>query len=798
MMGQLGAPPRRAQCSPPLAFLLLALTVPSASSEAPQLAEPAPELEMYEVIVVGGTPSGCMAAVAAAREGRRTMLLEPSANVGGMMAAGLGKTDYGVRPDTIGGVAIEFFRRIAVHYNTSFAYPSPGGCSRADGGGWLFEPHVAEDVLRAMLREANVTLRTDSRVVSVRFAAGDAAAPRLDAVGVLGAGSGGEAVLTRGRVFIDATYEGSLMKLSGVRCTFGRESRATYDEPSAGRLPAAGTSEARGWPAHSGDLTAPFLGGGSPYVDASNSTLIKGVSAAVPVALGEADSLSGSYDWRLTFTNVKENMLPIPEPDNYDPAEYEIVRRLIKRGWNATPAMDPDFLPQLNHKTDWKLLTKFGLGELVGPQNEYPNATWQRQQEIYSEFKQWTLGLFSFFRNDPASPPELKRRLTYGLCKDEYVRSGHWPFQMYIRVALRMVSELVLIEKDVVTSVFKDRSDAIGLGSYTVDIPGPAQRIVVDGMIANEGSLKVGPDAPGCNGSACGGYCDPTLAPYPLPYGIMTPRSSEVGNLLVPVAVSASHVAFNSLRMEPQWMILGHAAGVAAAMVTSLPGVAVSVGDVDVAALRARLHGQGQVLTPPQPQPQPPPPRPTAGVWYAWMKMFRLDSNASTITATEAKSLLKRVTTVPSGSLPPAEVCRVPTGTVLRLTRPANTTADGYFRVELATGQRCSVAAAINTDKMDGGGRWKTDDTNVSGSRRRAGHNGPHPLPSGGLQKQKPHLVYVLSDNLGWGNVGYHRAASSAGPSPEVVTPNIDELVRTGVELDRLYTYKFCSPSRSR
>ena len=261
-------------------------------------------------------------------------------------------------------------------------------------------------------------------------------------------------------------------------------------------------------------------------------------------------------------------------------------------------------------------------------------------------------------------------------------------------------------------------------------------------MIANEGSLKVGPDAAGCKGGACGGYCDPTLAPYPLPYGIMTPRSGEVGNLLVPVAVSASHVAFNSIRMEPQWMILGHAAGVAATMATPSAGAGVSVGDVDVAALRLRLKEQGQILIPPALPPPPPPPplppRPSTGVWFAWKQMFKLVNQ--TIAATEAKSLLKRVTTVPSGKLPPSEVCRVPMGTVLRLTRPAETTADGYFRVALVGGQRCPVAAAINLDdqvhmnpvkhKMDdGGGRLKTANTNVSASHQRARQSGLYPWP---------------------------------------------------------------------
>jgi hypothetical protein len=237
------------------------------------------------------------------------------------------------------------------------------------------------------------------------------------------------------------------MKLAGVSYTFGREANTTYHEPSAGRLPAAGTSEATGW--QHGDLSNAMLGGINPFSDASNSTLIKGVSGTPAVPIGGADGLVGSYDWRLTMTDVRANMIGIPAPASYNATDYELLRRLIAKGWNPTPAMVPSFRAIPGHKSDWKMLAEgkggYAMGELVGPQNEYPNATWQRQVEIFEAFKQHTLGVFHFFKTDPVVPPELRAKMmTYGLCRDEYNRSGHWPGQLYVRVALRMVSDLVL------------------------------------------------------------------------------------------------------------------------------------------------------------------------------------------------------------------------------------------------------------------------------------------------------------------------------------------------------------------
>lgn len=492
------------------------------------------------------------------------------------------------------------------------------------------------------------------------------------------------------KVFIDGTYEGALLKMAGCSYTFGREANTTYNEPTAGRLPTF--HEQPTW--HFGDRTAELPGGINPYVDATNTTLIKGVWGGEVAPPGGADRRVGAYDWRVTLTDNVSNMVPIPVPDDYDPAEFELFRRSLALGGGGT-SIPPFEVP--NSKTDWKMAKTFG--EHPNFQWGYPNGTWEEQQAIVAEFKRYGLSLLHFLATDPAVPARARAKMqTLGLCKDEYNRSAHWMPQLYVRTALRLVGDKVLTQADVVSDTWLGAGEqCIGLGAYTVDVPGPVQTIVMDGQVVNEGALKVPT------------FCDPDVAPFAIPYSSMLPKRGEVANLLVPVAVSASHVAFNTIRLEPTWMILGQSAGIAAAMACDgssssrrrrnvqrksssrdragnrVVGGKGIVSEVNIAALQGKLVALGQVLDWKAPAPPQPP---SLGVWYAYTAMFNYIPGSLDIAATKPNSLLKRNASVPSGSLPPDEVCHLSTGAVLTLAKPA-TLVQPYWIVQLGQGEAC-------------------------------------------------------------------------------------------------------------
>jgi len=635
-----------------LLLLLPALSLTSGSSGSSPGA--------FDVVVHAATPGGVAAAVAAGRGGARVLLLEPGQYIGGAMSGGLGDTDYGVQASVIGGLAEEFFRAVARHYGVPFAYPAAGQCSTHPTG-WAFEPHVAELVMVGMLRGANVTVITQARIVRALTsptyhhrgggATGSAHAPRIAAVVT----SDGRRFA--GRMFIDASYEGALMKMANVSYTFGREASSTYNESCGGRLPAAATGVPFG---HTDQLPR----GLSPYTDATNRTLLPGVVAAADVApLGGADNKVGSYDWRVTLTDVAANKAPIPLPAKYNPTEFELLRRAILAQPGSRIGMPSYGLP--NRKSDWKMYGTWG--EYPAGQWEYPNATWERQQEIVQDFKQHALSLLHFFRTDPVVPAAIRQQVaSFGLCRDEYNRSSdHWMPQLYVRSALRMVGDMVLTQRDVSTTSFQAGADGIGLGAYTVDVPGPVQRVVQLGEVANEGSMQ------------CPVFCWSSLAPFALPYRIMLPRAGEVDNLIVPVAVSASHVAFNAVRMEPTWMILGQAAGTAAAMAAD------SARAINVTELQVRLVAAGQILRPPGGPPPPPPLH--ANQWYAWKGMWSVDhcgdsssgsndcsdnssggGTALNLTALQDQAVLKK-SYAPSKTLPPSDVRWYSTGQIVPL-----------------------------------------------------------------------------------------------------------------------------------
>lgn len=380
--------------------------------------------------------------------------------------------------------------------------------------------------------------------------------------------------------------------------------------------------------------------------------------------------------------------MPIPEPIHYDPADYELVRRAMKAGFRVSVPGGGGNVP--GKKTDWKMFGTFG--EFPNSQWEYPNASWPRQLEIVAEYKQKALGLLKFFRTDPAVDSATRAKVAaLGLCRDEYNRSENWMGQLYVRSALRMVSNRVLTERDVVSSTFRGVGpDGIGLGAYTVDIPGPVQTILQpdeDGHmeVVNEGALKVGP-------STHPVFCDRELAPFALPYSIMLPKRGEVDNLVVPVAVSASHVAFNSVRMEPTWMILGQSAGVAAAMAAAKP-TDPRLWAVPIPALQSRLRQLGQLLAPPALPPAPVPPSfhclPPNGSWYA----YRPDWNYSVGTDGVHVAIANDVHTCPQGALlkrclehstmlPSADLRCYPPGTTIQLHAAPRAFSSQYEIVE--------------------------------------------------------------------------------------------------------------------
>lgn len=536
-----------------------------------------PSTATYDIVVFAATPGGVTAAVAAAREGRAVALLEAGSYVGGAMSGGLGMADYGMNARRVmGGLSAEFFERVARKYGVPFEWPPDGQCGQHNVP-WVSEPHVAEQVFLDMLRDANVTLLHQARVTAIQATRVGAAplSPLRIASVVTADGRAFSAA-----VFIDASYEGTLMKLAGASYTFGREANSTYNESTAGRLPGPSVTD---WP--QGVRAAQLPRGISPFVDATNTSLLPGVWGGAVAPVGGADERVGAYDWRLTLTDDPNNSVPIPRPKHYDPAEFELVRRALRAGMEHVAKFPSFHIP--NRKTDWKA---FGLfGEHPNYQWAYPDAPWARQQQVVAEYRRYIVSLLHFFRTDPAVPASLRAQYaTLGLPLDEYNRSAHWTPQLYVRSALRLIGERVLTQHDVVVKTWRRAADGVGLGDYTVDVPGPVQIIIDRGEVVSEGALKVP------------SFCDPKAAPFALPYAIMVPKRSELDNLLVPVAVSASHVAFNAVRLEPTWMILGMSAGVAAAMaVTAGGGLGPGgVGNVDVGALRSRLHELGQRLEP--------------------------------------------------------------------------------------------------------------------------------------------------------------------------------------------------------
>jgi hypothetical protein len=521
---------------------------------AAPFADPLEAGAKYDLVVYGGTAGGVLTAVAGAREGLNVVLLEAGAHLGGMISGGLSATDYG-KKEVIGGYALEFFWRLGNHYQMR---------SYGQDASWYFEPHVAERVLREMASEAGVTVLCRRRLREKTGVRKEG--PEVKEI-FMENGSSFE-----GKIFADCSYEGDLMAQAGVSYTWGRESIDRYGESLAGLRAKT--------PYHQ------FKFDISPYD--SNGKLLPEISADPAGPVGSEDKKVQAYDFRLCITRDKSNQVPFPKPAGYDPMKYQLLARMLKAaaeqagriptfGELCNPIVGP------NKKADVNNNGAFST-DYIGKNWDYPEADYKTRERIWQDHINYVAGFFYFLGHDPQVPKPLQAEVNeWGLAKDEFTDTNNWPHQLYIREARRMIGEYVMIQKDLQSDLTKP--DPIGMGSYNSDSHNIQRIVTKDGFVMNEGDMQV------------------AVKPYQIPYRVMLPKRSEVRNLLVPVCFSASHVAYSSLRMEPQYMILGHAAGVAARM--AIEGK-LAVQDIDSAALTGKLAEQGAVI-----EYHPSPPRPT-------------------------------------------------------------------------------------------------------------------------------------------------------------------------------------------
>jgi len=529
-----------------------------------------PPVPEYDVVIYGGTSSGIIAAVQAKRMGKTVVVVCPDQHLGGLSSGGLGWTDTGNKA-VIGGLAREFYHKVWQQYQNDAAWPwQPRDAFGNKGQGnpamdgeyrtmWVFEPHVAEKVFEDLVLEnaipvnrnewldrANGVVKTEGRIVSITMLSGNT---------------------YKGRMFIDATYEGDLMAAAGVSYFVGREANSVYNETLNGVQTARAIS-------HQFEaFVDPYIVPGDP-----NSGLLPRIHGDSPGVDGEGDKRLQAYCYRVCLTNVPENRVPFPKPENYDPMQYELLGRYIDAG-GRTMFGKFDMIP--NGKTDTNNHGAFSTDN-IGMNYDYPEASYERRREILKEHEDYQKGYFWFISNDPRVPEDIRTEMSqWGLSKDEFVDNGNWPHQIYVREARRMVGDFVVTERHLRRQEPTPRP--IGMGSYNMDSHNTQRYVAYDeqgrGHARNEGDIQVSPGGP-----------------YPIDYGAITPKAAECANLLVTVCVSTSHIAFGSVRMEPVFMILGQSAATAAALALD---AGISVQAVDYAQLAQRLQTDGQVLEAP-------------------------------------------------------------------------------------------------------------------------------------------------------------------------------------------------------
>ncbi|KJD37258.1 xanthan lyase [Tamlana sedimentorum] len=518
-----------------------------------------------DVVIYGGTSAAITTAVQLKRMNKSVIIVCPETHIGGLSSSGLGFTDLGNK-EVIGGISKEFYQAVYKHYQNNEAWNwQPRAEYGNEGQGttaiddklktmWTFEPHVAEEIFESMVKDNQIKVIRDKWL------------DRENGVQVVNGSIVSITMLSRetykAKIFVDGTYEGDLMAAAGVNYHVGREANSVYGEQWNGVQ--------KGIFHHShnfGELNI------SPYIIPGDSTsgVLPRISTKPPGAQGAGDKGVQAYNYRLCTTNAEGNVVPFEKPKNYDPAQYELLRRVFKAGRHAM--FGGGKIP--NKKRDVNNVGPFS-SDNIGMNYDYSEASYEKRKQILEEHINYHKGLLWFWGNDESVPEHLRKKIKkWGLAKDEFVDNNHWPYQIYVREARRMLGEYVMTDNEILGRKKVDKP--IGMGSYAMDSHNVQRYITKEGFVQNEGDLGIEPEHP-----------------YQIHLGTILPKKEECKNLIVPLAVSSSHIAFGSIRMEPVFMILGQSTGTLAALALNKN---VNIHDVDYQVLKEQLLKDDQVLS---------------------------------------------------------------------------------------------------------------------------------------------------------------------------------------------------------
>lgn len=522
-----------------------------------------------DVVIYGGTSAAISTAMQLKRMHKSVLIVCPEKHIGGLSASGLGFTDLGNK-EVIGGISKEFYQEVYKHYQSEEAwkwqpreeYGNVGqGTTAIDDElktMWTFEPHVAEQIFEKFVKDHKIKILRDKWLDRENGVAVENG--KITSITML------DGMTYKGKIFVDATYEGDLMAAAGVNYHVGREANSVYNEQWNGVQ--------KGKYHHSHNFQQLNI---SPYVIPGDSTsgVLPRIFAEDPGENGSGDHRVQAYNYRLCTTNAERNIVPFEKPENYDPKQYELLRRVFKGGRYSM--FGGGKIP--NKKRDVNNVGPFS-SDNIGMNYEYPEASYEKRREILDEHISYHKGLLYFWGHDESVPEKYRASIKkWGLAKDEFQDNGNWPYQIYVREARRMIGDFVMTENEILGK--NKVNKPIGMGSYTMDSHNTQRYITKDGYVQNEGDLGV--DA---------------QQPYQIHLGTILPKQEECKNLLVPAAVSSSHIAFGSIRMEPVFMILGQSSGTLAAMALDEDK---SIYEIPFEVLSERLHADGQVLKYTQP-----------------------------------------------------------------------------------------------------------------------------------------------------------------------------------------------------